>query len=357
MKKIAFIMGGTIQMPFKNGAVEGLVDLLINSNKVNGKYKIDVYSNGNRKNYTDGNINYYYVNCNNKIMKLFRFLFNKIFNKYIGNLYISNLIKKYKNKLKKYDYVIVENKPMYGLVLRKYINGKLILHSHNDISKYKNRLKDIIDSYDRIFTVSDYMYKQINSDKCRLLYNGIDINKFNKSINVIREREKLGLKKDDIVFLYTSRVVKHKGIIELIEAFNKINKDNYKLLVVGDYLKTNNKNILYIGYVDYSNIEKYYLIADYGIVPSLCEEAFGLVVIENLASGNPVIITNSGGMVELVDDKCSVVVNKNNLVNNLYEAISNINKKKFNKEDLLRQANLYNKDKYIDYFIKLIEEK
>lgn len=366
MKKIAFIMGGDLPMPpTSGGAVCELVNTLITSDKINKKYKIDVYSNGNSNNYKDGNISYYYVD-NNKIEKTIRFTYNKLFKKYIGNSYISRLIRKYKDNLKNYDYVIVENKPEYGLILKKYINGKLILHSHNDLINRK-RINDSLNCFDRIFVVSNYMSNRISNSNVRVLYNGIDVDNFNINLD---EREKYGLKKSDIIFLYTGRIVKHKGIRELIEAFNKIKKDNYKLLIVGSigygknttskYLKelkkVSNKNIIYTGYINYSEINKLYKIADYGVIPSIWEEPFGMVVIENLAAGNPVIITNSGGMEELVNDKCSIVVNKeNNLVNNLYKAMIEINDK-FNSKDCVKQAKKYTKEKYIDRFIELIEE-
>ena len=74
----------------------------------------------------------------------------------------------------------------------------------------------------------------------KLLYNGIDTEKFNVNIDIEKERKKFNIKKEDRVFLYTGRIVKEKGIKELVLAFNKIKNKNYKLIIVG---KIDNKNI------------------------------------------------------------------------------------------------------------------
>jgi len=194
---------------------------------------------------------------------------------------------------------------------------------------------------------------------------------------ILNERKKYGLNIDDVVFLYTGRLVKEKGIEELIRAFNKINNKKFKLLVTGSigYGKTtknkftkklqqlseNNKNIIYTGYIDYSDIHKLYMISDCGIVPSIWEEPFALTVIEHLSSGHPVIITESGAMPELITNQCSIIVKKDEdkIVEELINAIYNIEKmiKEKDISDIcIKQAQQFSKDKYINKFKQLIEE-
>ena len=65
MKKIAFVTKGNLPVPaVSGGAVEILIDSLLNSNKINSKYKIDVYSIKSSKVpklKNKNNINYYYI--------------------------------------------------------------------------------------------------------------------------------------------------------------------------------------------------------------------------------------------------------------------------------------------------------
>ena len=79
--------------PVNGGAVQTLVDCFVNS--ANAKFDIDVYSFSSNENTRINNVNYYYVSYNgifDKFEKFFRFVFNKLFKKYIGNLYIKKLV-------------------------------------------------------------------------------------------------------------------------------------------------------------------------------------------------------------------------------------------------------------------------
>jgi len=388
MKKIAFISSGYLPLPsVRGGAVETLIDNIIESPLVKFDYEIDVYSIydeiAKKKSTNNENVNYYYIKSKNKIIKTARWFINKFGQAYIGNEFISLLVKEHKDKLSEYDYVIVQNKPEYGLYLKKYVTGKLVFHSHNDfLNKNTKNAKKIFDSYDQIFCLSKYICERVNdinpkSKKVKLLYNGVDNDKFVGIINILNERKKYGLNIDDVVFLYTGRLVKEKGIEELIRAFNKINNKKFKLLVTGSigYGKTtknkftkklqqlseNNKNIIYTGYIDYSDIHKLYMISDCGIVPSIWEEPFALTVIEHLSSGHPVIITESGAMPELITNQCSIIVKKDEdkIVEELINAIYNIEKmiKEKDISDIcIKQAQQFSKDKYINKFKQLIEE-
>lgn len=381
MKKIAFVMNGSLPMPpVKGGAVETLVNTIVNDPSVQKKYQIDVFSASNSDNKKENNVNYYYINNDkyDKIKKCFRFLHNKFFHKYIGNLYISKLIKKYNKLFEQYDYVIIENRPEYGLVLRKYVKGKIMLHSHNEfIYRYKKRIKEISECYDKFIFVSDFMRNMakpyIDNNKLVVLHNGVNISNFNINIDIQKKRKKYGLKKSDIVFLYTGRLSKEKGVLELIKAFNCLNNSNYKLIIAGGknysdnnenkYTKklkiesNNNPNIIFTGFIPYNEMPEIYKIADYGVISSLWEEPFAMSGLEHLASGHPIVVTNSGGMPELVNDKCSVIVDKNdNIIDNLFEGINQISKMKNAKEECLKQINKFSREKFIINFLDILNK-
>lgn len=390
MKKIAFISSGYLPLPsVKGGAVETLIDILLNSSKVQNKYQIDVYSIYDKEAFEESSkqnkINYIYLKPCFIIKKVFRYIINKYTRKYIGNDYIINLIKNYKEKLSNYDYVIIENKPEFSLTLRKYIKGKLIFHSHNDfLNKDTKHAKEILKSYDCVYALSEYICNRIceideqeGKKKVKLLYNGVDTKKFeNPPMKEIQEiKKKLKLSQDDIVILYTGRLVEEKGIKELIQAFNKLNNDKLKLIITGDInprnyklkmfvhelkkISNKNKNIIFTGYINYHKIPLYYNIADVGVIPSIWEEPFALTVIEHLAAGHPVIVSNSGAMPELVNNNVAIVVNKSfNFVNNLSEALLKVKSNTTNNKRLcILQAKKFDKSNYINRFIELLSEE
>ena len=84
MKKMAIISPGYLPLPaIKGGAVETLIDLLINSKKVTEKFDIDVYSKYDSKINEESknkDVNYLYINTDskfNKVFKAFRYLITK----------------------------------------------------------------------------------------------------------------------------------------------------------------------------------------------------------------------------------------------------------------------------------------
>lgn len=390
MKKMAIISPGYLPLPaIKGGAVETLIDLLINSEKLTDEFEIDVYSKYDsditeeRKN---EKVNYIYINTNsklNKISKVLRYVINKYGNRYIGNDFINILVREYGEKLNEYDYVIIENKPEYALILKPYIKGKLIFHSHNDfLNENTKYAKKIVECFDKIFCLSKYICSRIEAiepkskEKVKLLYNGVDTAKFSKIDNSKSKtalRKKFDIKESDTIFLYTGRIVREKGILELIKTFNKVNNKNYYLVIVGSVgygknfknkftkkiheISKDNKNIIFTGFVPYEQMPSIYAMADYGIIPSIWEEPFALTVIEHLAAGHPIILTNSGAMPELVSGDVAITIDKLNFENEMLEAINNIKTYKFyERNKLIEYSKKFDKENYIETFITLMNE-
>lgn len=150
---------------------------------------------------------------------------------------------------------------------------------------------------------------------------GIDTqNKFNPElISEIEKddlRQKLGIKKDDFVIGFSGRIVRDKGIVELVDAFKilqtKYQDRSIKLMFVGvfenrdsipalyaDYINSH-PNIIFTGYVK-SRIELYYSIMSVLILPSY-RDGFGMSVIEASAVEIPVIASSVTGCYETLVD-------------------------------------------------------
>lgn len=184
-----------------------------------------------------------------------------------------------------------------------------------------------------IVVVSNYLYQksiddQLNSIEKQIVLGkgtcgGIDtVNKFNPSLidfnEIQKMRNKYGIESTDFVIGFCGRLVKDKGIIELVESFNMIQNKyptrKIKLLLVGDHDKRdglpqltineikNNPNIICTGFI-YENIEYYYSLMNLFILPSY-REGFGMALIEASAMEIPVLGTDHTGCMDaLINDK------------------------------------------------------
>lgn len=137
-----------------------------------------------------------------------------------------------------------------------------------------------------------------------IIYNGVDINEFTPQYN---EYEKLNI-------LCVSRLIKRKGIEYLIEGIRNL---DVELTIVGEGTEEENLNRLcseigvqnrvhFVGYVPHDKIKKYYTKADIYVQPSL-NEGMSNTVLEAMASGLPIITTDTGGTMELIKENGIVV--------------------------------------------------
>lgn len=153
---------------------------------------------------------------------------------------------------------------------------------------------------------------------------------------------------------YLGRIIQPKGLhlaIAAIQEYNKTAAKPLRLKIAGKHYAGHKKDtywqqveplidgdiIEYIGFIDSSDAKREFLgNAKAVIVPSLFEEPFGMVIIEALACGTPVIGLNSGAIPEVIDDTVTgLVVQKGMSENNevdetataarLAEAIGKIN--------------------------------
>lgn len=122
-------------------------------------------------------------------------------------------------------------------------------------------------------------------------------------------RRALGVPPDAFVALYLGRVVPYKGVDVLVRAWDRLglSPDEGRLLIVGptwpwSYLEEL-RGMASAG-CRFMDIQTHVVpllhAADVLVLPSLCEEAFGRVIIEAMATGCPVIASRSGGIPEVL---------------------------------------------------------
>ena len=141
--------------PVNGGAVEYIVDSFIGYNEQHHFHDIVVYSIYDEKAEKESK-QYKYADFRfikiqgiyDKINRIIRHFINKIPNVYVGNQYISKIVKAEKD-WDKYDAIIIENAPEFGLKLPKKYRSKTILHLHNDYLNNKSKKsKEIFDCFD-----------------------------------------------------------------------------------------------------------------------------------------------------------------------------------------------------------------
>jgi glycosyltransferase involved in cell wall biosynthesis len=113
---------------------------------------------------------------------------------------------------------------------------------------------------------------------------------------------------DQPYFLFVGRLEKIKGVQNLIPIFQQ--RPQYTLLIAGtgEYesslrqLVGSTPNIRFLGRLDHSQLVDLYRSATAVIVPSICYEVFGIIIIESFATRTPVIVNNLGALPEVVQD-------------------------------------------------------
>ena len=285
------------------------------------------------------------------------------------------------------DLIIFERD--YDVITKRFVKEfgkeKLSFHIHTQILDEDK--EDLNKYFGSIITVSKFIsedYKKFLGEnsvlKHYVLLNCVNEERFNKRITS-EERENIrnrfGFSKNDFVVVFCGRLCEDKGIDILVKAFDNIEK-NIKLLIVGGVETANNKKSTFLyqlknmieknceqikttGYIKNSELYRYYQACDLQVVPSMWEEAAGLIVIEGQMCGLPQIITKSGGMVEFAGKGGTIIVPRDeNLAKTLASQITNLSKDKAKLKEMsaenVEHGNLFNKQRYYKEFIEIVKE-
>jgi len=175
---------------------------------------------------------------------------------------------------------------------------------------------------DCITTPSASMKKIIKNygikNRIEVIPNAIHLISFKEDDELKRTeiKKKYNLKEDDKIILFVGRVASEKSIDKIIKALAIIKKRNIskeKLLIVGDgpaidELKQLTRSleieedVIFTGTVSYEEIQHYYKMA-YVFTIASTTETFGIVTIEALASGVPVVAIKAPGAVDILTDR------------------------------------------------------
>ena len=220
--------------------------------------------------------------------------------------------------------------PMIGIYLSR---AKIVFTDHSSgkaekKSWFRDRLAKTLHFFIKLRTfkyiaVSNFVRKRmrethyVNKAQCITIYNGINIERFKKT-NKLDSGQIHENNESQHTLLAVASHIPEKGLQILIKAISLLKENNPKVSInamfVGDgwysmelekiALENNlSKEIQFLGRRSdvHTLIEK----ADIVVVPSLWDEAFGLIVAEAMASGTPVIASSIGGIPELIENDTS----------------------------------------------------
>lgn len=150
----------------------------------------------------------------------------------------------------------------------------------------------------------------IPADRISIVPGGVDIAHF-RPTDRAAARQRLGWPAQGPIIFCVRRLVKRMGLENLLDAFALVASSHpQSTLVIGgrgplaEELKARARplghRVIFAGFIPDDALPEAYSAADFSIVPSVSLEGFGLITLESLACGTPVIVTPSGGLPETV---------------------------------------------------------
>ncbi len=398
MKKIALVVPEGLPVPaVKGGAIEELVTILIEENEIKHQAEFYVFSVENEiakeraKNYRYTHMIYLPPTSladriMNRVIRYTDRLLHRLHPKKKTMIDIA-----YYRRVKKYidahpvDVIVAEGGKyeQFRRFSEDYGKENLYLHVHHHL---------LCEPYfDHIFGnaigISNFARNEFlrttqeNDIQGYTVYNSVNEDKFKKVITQEERdtlRSSLGFTKEDIVVMYCGRVIEVKGARELVQAIVNIKDPHIKLLMIGSADFGSNEETPYVqevkqlvaqagervrftGYIQNAELYRYYQSADIQAIPSLWEEAAGLIAIEGMLSGLPLIVTISGGLVEYAPADVAFQIERQGVVANLEEAITSLatdaqRRMEMSKRSLER-ANVFSKSRFYHEFIEVFEHE
>lgn len=172
---------------------------------------------------------------------------------------------------------------------------------------------------------------RINAQKVNLLHPPINTDKFHFGLKQDADlfAKKFNIDRSKINLLFPSTGHKRKGLFELLIALKELPATEFQLLVAGNPIKNVSveNNVRYLGYVN--NMADLYAAVDFMILPSYYEP-FGLVAIESVQCGTPVILSNKVGAKDLITTEEGVVFEGAVNAENIVRAVKTAQRRKFN---------------------------
>ncbi|MEH7492516.1 glycosyltransferase family 4 protein [Neobacillus niacini] len=251
------------------------------------------------------------------------------------------------------DIIHIENRPRFAKAVRLAMpNTKIVLALQSTLFMSrpligKAELVTCLKAADAIVVNSHFLKNHMiketlcSASKITVNHLGVETEQFQPKWQQ-EQKEKAELLRikwgvtDRRILLYAGRLIKIKGVHHILEAMPELIKvdPSIILFIAGTSLSPNSENLAYeahlrdlaekvkghvifASFITHNEIHTWYQMADLLLVPSAAEP-FGLVNVEAMAVGTPVIGTNSGGIPEIIQHgKTGILIDPERVVEEL----------------------------------------
>ncbi len=224
--------------------------------------------------------------------------------------------------------VHVHNAPKLFSEIRRRVRPsatRFMLHMQNEMRIEQWHDDDLIiaDSH----YLKSWYAERMPRAKIEVVTNGVDMDTFRPAWEVSGEiralRARLKIPADKKIVLYAGRMSPEKGPLDLALAFRELlrTRNDVYLVLVGELRRGDDSNprVRYgnqilaacekfaphchlAGTINPAEMQNYFVLADLVVVPSEFEEPFGMVAIEAMAAGVPVLAAHKGGLKEFIQE-------------------------------------------------------
>ncbi|MEH7332817.1 glycosyltransferase [Neobacillus drentensis] len=248
---------------------------------------------------------------------------------------------------------------------KKLFGARFIVTAHGgDIDKMVKKsgriqtmTRNILADADHVIAVGQELFATLEKDfgvprpKLSLINMGVNLNVF-KQVDKVQARKQCGIPEGKTPLLFVGNIIEQKGVNELIEAYSLLKNDypDYELYILGSNkdqgyfqkIKTMiakeglTESIHFLGTKNQAEVALWMAAAEVFILPSHIE-GFGLVALEAMACGTPVVGTNVGGLKYLLDEGNGILVEVNN-TDSLKKGIITVLESTEVKQELIRNG-------------------
>jgi glycosyltransferase involved in cell wall biosynthesis len=212
-----------------------------------------------------------------------------------------------------------------SLSLVTHFHGPWALESDVEIKRpisiwFKKQIEKTVYNRSHQFIVLSQTFRdllhqeyQVPLDKIHIIPGGVDIDRFKINLSPTEARKQLNWHLDRPIIFCIRRLAKRMGLENLITAMAQVrsHKSDILLYIAGKGALANTlqtqieeleltNNVKLLGYVPDEQLPLCYRAANFSVVPTIALEGFGLIVIESLAAGTPVLGTPIGGIPEIL---------------------------------------------------------
>ena len=215
-----------------------------------------------------------------------------------------------------------ENQKTWAILVKKTLE-KITYHRASSLIVLSQAFKDLL-----------HQQYTVPLDKIKIIPGGVDLNQFKTDLSPIEARNKLGWQQERTVLFCVRRLVRRMGLENLLTAIDRVRTQYPDVLLyiagkgalaetlqqrINDLNLTNHVSLL--GYLPDEQLPIAYRAANFSVVPSVAYEGFGLIVVESLAVGTPVLATPIGGIPEILQPFCADLLLEDASVEQLAQGI------------------------------------